>query len=197
MSAAAIAARLWQGLDGIGRLLFMIKRVLLSGGLLLGTAYLGCGGDSGPGGGSLTQKPSIITDRNSIVDTLCKGALRRQTLSLTNKGVEDLVINSVTLASSNASLVTPVSLPDGGVTAPFLLLAPGVLDSDPTGTAPTVITKLKSNQIGFVALQYTSPNAGVWDAALNISTNATNVDGGTKSVTLQILGPDGGTQGCP
>ena len=93
MSAAAIAARRWQGLDGIGRLLFMIKRVLFSGGLLLGAAYLGCGGDSGPGGTSLTQKPSVVTDRNSIVDTLCKGALRRETLQVTNHGVEDLVIN--------------------------------------------------------------------------------------------------------
>ncbi|MGZ6097120.1 MAG: hypothetical protein ACXWLL_01905, partial [Myxococcaceae bacterium] len=73
-STAATAARLWWGLDGTGRLLFMIKRVLLSGGLLLGAAYLGCGGESGTSGPPLTQKPSVITDRDSIVDTLCKSA---------------------------------------------------------------------------------------------------------------------------
>lgn len=168
----------------------MIKRVLFSGGLLLGAAYLGCGGDSGSNGGSLTQKPSVVTDRNSIVDTLCKGALRRETLQVTNKGVEDLVINSVTLTSSNASLVT-------GANAAFTLLANGVLASDPDGGQPTVITKLKSNQIGFVALQFVSPDAGVWQALVDISTNATNVDGGLKSVSLGILGPDAGTQGCP
>jgi hypothetical protein len=190
MTAAANAARRWQGLDGIGRLLFMIKRVLFSGGLLLGAAYLGCGGDSGPGGTSLTQKPSIVTDRNSIVDTLCKGALRRETLQVTNHGVEDLVINSVTLASSNPALIT-------GGSAPFQLLANGVLDSDPTATTPTIITKLKSNQIGFVALQFVSPDPGSWEAAVNISTNATNVDAGMKGVALTILGPDAGTQGCP
>ena len=169
----------------------MIKRVLLSGGLLLGAAYLGCGGDSGPGGTTLTQKPSIVTDRNSIVDTLCKGALRRETLQVTNHGVEDLVINSVTLASSNGGLIT-------GGNAAFQILPPvGVLDSDPSGGQPTVITKLKSNQIGFVALQFVSPDAGVWQASVDISTNATNVDGGMKSVSLGILGPDAGTQGCP
>ena len=168
----------------------MIKRVLLSGGLLLGAAYLGCGGESGTSGPPLTQKPSVITDRDSIVHTLCKSALRRETLQVTNRGVEDLVINSVTLTSANAALVT-------GGNAAFQLLANGVLASDPDGGTPTVITTLKSNQIGFVALQFVSPDAGSWQAALNISTNATNVTNGLKTVTLGILGPDAGTQGCP
>jgi len=169
----------------------MIKRVLLSGGVLLGAAYLGCGGDSGTsGGGPLSQKPTIVTDRDAIVDTLCKGALRRQTLEVTNKGVEDLVINSVTLASSNPALIT-------GPNAAFQLLVNGVLDSNPDGGQPTVITTLKSNKIGFVALQYNSPASGIWQASLNISSNAANVDGGVKTVALGILAPDGGTQNCP
>jgi hypothetical protein len=124
------------------------------------------------------------------VDTLCKSALRRETLQVTNRGVEDLVINSVTLTSANPALVT-------GGNAAFQLLANGVLSSDPDGGVPTVITTLKSNQIGFVALQFVSPDAGNWQAALNISTNATNVTNGLKTVTLGILGPDAGTQGCP
>ena len=165
--------------------------------MLLAAAYLGCGGDSGTSKPPLTQKPSVITDRNLIADTLCKGALRRQTLIVSNGGVEDLVINSVTLTSSNASLVTPVALPDGGVTAPFLLLANGVLASNPDAGSPTIVTTLKSNQSGFVSLLFTSPDAGNWIASLNLATNATNVDGGgAKAVELLIIAPDAGTQGC-
>ncbi len=174
-------------MEGTGRLLFMIKRVLFSGGLLLGAAYLGCGGDTGtnPGGGTGTiqQKPAIITDRDAVVDTLCKNALRRETLTVTNKGVEDLVINSVALA--------PTSAPG------FTLLANGVLSSDPDGGTPQIITTLKSNQIGFVAMQFQPPTTGQLTASLNISTNATNVTNGLKTVALGILAPDAGTQGCP
>ena len=171
----------------------MIKRVLLSGGVLLGAAYLGCGGDSGSGKPPLTQKPSVITDRNLVADTLCKGALRRQTLIVTNGGVEDLVINSVTLSSTNPAVVT-------GGSAAFQLLANGVLPSNPDGGPGTIVTPvstLKSNQSGFVSLLFTSPDAGNWVASLNLATNATNVNGGgAKAVELLIIAPDAGTQGC-
>ena len=60
-----------------------------------------------------------------------------------------------------------------------------------------MITTLKSKQIGFVALQFVSPDAGSWQASLNISTNGTNVTNGLKTVSLGIIGPDAGTQNCP
>ncbi len=48
----------------------------------------------------------------------------------------------------------------------------------------------------FVDLQFVSPDP-VAGRPVNISSNATNVDAGSKTVGLTMLGPDAGTQGCP
>src|SRR5262252_815003 len=110
-STAASDVRLWKGLSGTGRLLFMIKRVLASFAVLLAAVFLACSGDSG--NGDLPQKPQIVTDRDSIVDTLCpysqtyKAAQGRgQVLAILNQGQDDLTISSLTLSSTDPSMVT-------------------------------------------------------------------------------------------
>src|SRR5215471_11694288 len=126
-SSAAREARRWKGLVGTGRLLFMIKRVLVSCAVLLAGVFLACSGDSGTG--DLPQKPQIVTDRDSIVDTLCPYSQtfhtaqgRGQVLAIVNKGQNDLTVSSLTLSATDPSLVTRVPLPDGGAYAPFLLV---------------------------------------------------------------------------
>jgi hypothetical protein len=171
----------------------MIKRVLVSGAVFVGAALLACGGDSGT---DLKQKPQIITDRDSIVDTFFVGQGRGETLLVQNKGVEDLVVSGLQLSASDPGLVTPVTLPDGGVTAPFLLLSSGVLDLN-----GQVNNTIKSNQTGLVAMRFTRPapgqyqaaDGGIYQATLTITSNAENFP--SKNVPLEnhpgVL-PDGG-----
>src|SRR5262245_60312792 len=111
--------RRWKGDNGIGKLRRMLKRVLFSCAVLIGTVYLACGGDSGTT--DLKQKPQIVTSRDSIVDTLFVGQGRAQTLTIFNQGKDDLVVSSLQLTASDPGLVT-------GASAPFTLLANGVLD---------------------------------------------------------------------
>ena len=168
--------------------------------MLLGAAIVACSGDSG---GALKQKPQIVTDRDSIVDTLCPYSQtfktaqgRAQVLAITNKGVEDLTVTSLTLSATNPALVTRVPLADGGVYAPFLLSVNGVLDSSATPDSGIVINNtIKSNKTGFVSLFFTSPDAGVSSAKLTIASNAENSP--SKEIPLQIISPDAGTQSCP
>jgi hypothetical protein len=178
----------------------MIKRLLISCAVLIGAAGIACSGDSG---GELKQKPQLVTDRDSIVDTLCPYSQtfhtaqgRAQVLSVVNKGVEDLTVTSLTLSSTNPGLVTPVPLPDGGQYAAFLLTANGILDSSATPDAGlTINNTIKSNKTGFVALFFNSPEAGVSNAKLTIVSNAENSP--SKEIPLQIISPDAGTQSCP
>src|SRR5262245_9805936 len=177
INAPTSAARRWKGLHRTSRLLFMIKRVLVSGAVLVGAVFLACGGDSGT---DLKQKPQIITDRDSIVDTFFVGQGRAETLSVLNQGVEDLVVSSVLLSASDPGLV---AVADGGVSAPFLLLANGVLDSN-----GALNNTIKSNKIGFVAMRFTRPppgqyqaaDGGIYKATLTITSNAENFP--TKTV---------------
>ena len=170
----------------------MIKRVLVSGAVFVGAALLACG-DSGT---ELKQKPQIITDRDSIVDTFFVGQGRPETLLLLNQGVEDLVVSGLQLSASDPGLVTPATLPDGGVFAPFLLLSTGVLDNN-----GQVNNTIKSNQTGFVPMRFTRPapgqyqaaDGGIYQATLTITSNAENFP--TKTIPLEnrpgVL-PDGG-----
>jgi hypothetical protein len=158
----------------------MIKRVLVSGAVVVGAALFACGGDSAP---DLKQKPQIVTDRNLIADTFFVGQGRLETLSVLNQGVEDLVVSSVQLSASDPGLV---AVDDGGVSAPFLLLANGVVDS--TGALNNTI---KSNKTGFVAMRFTRPapgtfqkgDGGIYAATLTITSNAEN--SATKVVPLE------------
>src|SRR5215813_9308779 len=84
--------RRWKGDNGIGKLRRMLKRVLFSCAVLIGTVYLACGGDSGT---TLKPKPQIVTDRDSIVDTFFVGQGRAQTLTVLNQGQQDLVVSSL------------------------------------------------------------------------------------------------------
>jgi len=170
----------------------MIKRVLVSGAVFVGAALLACG-DSGT---ELKQKPQIVTDRDSIVDTFFVGQGRPETLSVLNQGVEDLVVSGLQLSASDPGLVTPVTLPDGGVVAPFLLLSSDVLDSN-----GQVNNTIKSNATGLVAMRFTRPapgqyqaaDGGIYQATLKITSNAENFP--TKTIPLENrpgLLPDGG-----
>jgi len=158
----------------------MIKRVLFSGAVVVVDALVACGSDSGS---NLKQKPQIVTDRDSIVDTFFVGQGRAETLSVLNQGVEDLVVSSVQLSASDPGLV---AVSDGGNSAPFLLLANGVLDEN-----GLINNTIKSNKIGFVAMRFTRPppgqyaaaDGGVYQATLTITSNAENFP--TKTVALE------------
>src|SRR5215475_3866632 len=93
-SAAASAVRRWKGLHLTGRLLFMIKRVLISGAVVVAAALVACGDDST----ALKQKPQIVTDRDAIQADICRGRGGQQNVFVQNKGIEDLVVSSLTLA---------------------------------------------------------------------------------------------------
>ncbi len=70
----------------------MIKRLLVSCAVLIGAAGIACGGDSGSA--DLPPKPQIVTDRDSIVDqAIFAGQQHNQTLQVTNKGQQDLVVS--------------------------------------------------------------------------------------------------------
>ena len=170
--------------------------------MLLAGVFLACSGDSGTG--NLPQQPQIVTDRDSIVDTLCPYSQtfhtaqgRGQVLSIVNKGQNDLTVTALTLSSTDPSMVTRVPLSDGGAYAPFLLLVNGVIDPiASTPDAGIVINNIiKSNKTGFVSLFFNSPDAGTWNAKLTIASNAENAP--NKDVPLQIISPDAGLQGCP
>jgi hypothetical protein len=63
--------------------------------VLLGAAGISCGGDSG---GDLPPEPQIVTDRDSIVDqSIFAGQQKNQTLQITNKGQQDLVVSGFAL----------------------------------------------------------------------------------------------------
>src|SRR5262244_1236976 len=78
-------ARRWKGDVWIDKLRRMLKRVLFSCAVLIGTVYLACGGDSGTPTPT-KEKPQIVTDRDSIVDTFFVGQGRAQTLTVFNQG---------------------------------------------------------------------------------------------------------------
>src|SRR5262249_59813332 len=94
-SAAASAVRRWKVLLLTGRLLFMIKRVLVSGAVVVAAAFVACSGDST----ELKQKPQIVTDRDGIQADICRGLGGPQSLNIENKGIEDLVVSSLTLTA--------------------------------------------------------------------------------------------------
>jgi hypothetical protein len=179
----------------------MIKRVLVCCAVLLAGVFLACSGGSGTG--DLPQKPQIVTDRDSIVDTLCPYSQtfhtaqgRGQVLSIVNNGQDDLTVTALTLSSTDPSMVTRVPLPDGGAYAPFLLLVNGVIDPNSNPDAGILINNtIKSTKMGFVSLFFNSPDAGISNAKLTITSNAENAP--TKDIPLQIISPDAGTQGCP
>jgi hypothetical protein len=179
----------------------MIKRVLVCCAVLLAGVFLACSGSSGTG--DLLQKPQIVTDRDSIVDTLCPYSQtfqaaqgRGQVLAIVNNGQEDLTVTALTLSSTDPSLVTEVPLAGGGVYAPFLLVVKGVIDPNSNPDAGILINNtIKSTKTGFVSLFFNSPDAGIWNASLTIASNAENAP--NKVIPLQIISPDAGTQGCP
>ena len=98
-TSAANAAGRWKGLGGIGRLLFMIKRVLVSCAVLLGAAGVACGGSSGAAGPRRRSRRSSPTAILSWTRRIYAGQQHNQTLQVTNKGQQDLVVSSVTLRS--------------------------------------------------------------------------------------------------
>jgi hypothetical protein len=165
----------------------MLKRVLISCAVVLAFgAPLACSGSSGDGDGNLTQKPTISTDRDFIADKLFTGQGRDQTLLVTNKGIEDLVVTAITL-TGDPSLIT-------GGSAPFRLLSPNVIQVLPDGGTTTDASgnTLKSNKSGFISLHFTgmtvvgNPADGGYtvDAGVTITSNADNA--ANKQVGLQI-----------
>jgi hypothetical protein len=175
----------------------MLKRFLFSSAVVLGfAAPIACSGDSG-GGGGLTDKPTIATDRDVIAAALTQGYGSAETLLVTNQGKQDLVISGMTL-TGDPSLINPrtLPLPDGGTTTTsvFRLVSPYVIQLLPDGGVTTGAegNTLKSAQSGFVSLQFNAPpaapnsgDAGTkFDAGLTITSNADNFP--TKQVGLEI-----------
>jgi hypothetical protein len=166
----------------------MLKRVLVSGAVVLGlVAAIACSGDSG-GDGGLTQKPTIMTSRDVVADTLFTGQGRDQTLLVTNKGVEDLVISNLALTGD------PSLIGGAGSGKPFVLQSQYVIQLLPDGGVTTDASgnTIKSNQSGFISLHFTgmtvvgNPADGGYtvDAGLTITSNADNAP--SKQIGLQI-----------
>jgi hypothetical protein len=158
----------------------MIKRVLVSGAVVVGAALFACGGDSS----DLKQKPQIVTDRDAIQADICRGLGGAQSLFVQNKGIEDLVVSSLTLTAVTPGVLTsqpPV----------FRLLSDQVINAQDGGVSNTI----KSNQFGLVSMYFNSIDAGTYDGQLTISSNAENAP--SKVVPLRVFTPDAGLQGCP
>jgi hypothetical protein len=139
----------------------MIKRVLISCAVLLGAAGVACGGDSGST--DLPPKPQIVTDRDSIVDqAIFAGQQHTQTLQVTNKGQQDLVVSGYALQA------------DPG----WALLNNTLLQSD--GSSSNTV---KSNQTAFISMTCKPTSAGQTIAGtLTINSNAENKP--VKTVTV-------------
>ncbi|HTS79253.1 MAG TPA: hypothetical protein VMH40_01525 [Myxococcaceae bacterium] len=142
----------------------MIKRVLVLCAVLLGAAGLGCGGSSG-GTGDLPVKPQIVTDRDSIVDqAIYAGQQKNQTLQVTDKGQQDLVVSGYTLSG------------DPGV----VLLNSTLIQASDGSMNNTV----KSNQTAFISMTCKPTNVGqTVTATLTINSNAENSPTKTVSVS--------------
>ena len=164
----------------------MLKRVLVSGAVVLGlAAAIACSGDSG-GGNNLTQKPTIQTDRDLVADKLFTGQGRDETVLVSNKGIEDLVISNIAL-TGDPSLIT-------GGSAAFKLQSPYVIQVLPDGGVTTDASgnTLKSNASGFISLHFTgltvvgNPADGGYtvDAGLTITSNADKAP--SKQIGLQM-----------
>jgi hypothetical protein len=157
----------------------MIKRVLVSGAVAAAAALFACGGDST----DLKQKPQIVTDRDAIQADICRGLGGPQSLFIQNKGIEDLVVSSLTLAGSAAVLNSQPPV--------FRLLSSNVIDVNDGGVNNTI----QSNKYGLVSMYFNSIDAGTYDATLTIASNAENA--ASKVIPLRVFTPDAGTQGCP
>ena len=156
----------------------MIKRVLVSGAVVVAAALVACGDDST----ALKQKPQIVTDRDAIQADICRGRGGSQSLFIENKGIEDLVVSSLTLGGSPAVLNSTPPV--------FRLLSDQVLDVNDGGVNNTI----KSNKFGLVSMYFNSIDAGTYDATLTIASNAENA--ASKVIPLRVFTPDAGNQGC-
>ena len=158
----------------------MIKRVLVSGAVAAAAALFACGGDST----ELKQKPQIVTDRDAIQADICRGQGGPQSLFIENKGIEDLVVSSLTLTAVTPGVLT---------TQPpmFRLQSDQVINFVDGGVGNTI----KSNKFGLVSMYFNSIDAGTYDATLTIASNAENAS--SKVVPLRVFTPDAGQQGCP
>jgi hypothetical protein len=137
----------------------MLKRFLVSCLVVLGAIAIGCGGESG--GGTLPDKPQIQTDRDSSVDTMFVNQQRTETLQVTNKGTQDLVVSGYGLSGdSHIALVHHHS--------------PGAGSSSNT---------IKSNKTGFISMTCQLPSAGTANSTLTINSNAENTPVKTVTVT--------------
>jgi hypothetical protein len=134
----------------------MIKRLLVSCAVLLGAAGIACGGDSG-GTGDLPPKPQIVTDRDSIVDQLIfAGQQKNETLQVTNKGQQDLVVSGFTLQADSGWVLVNTS--------------PALFQDDGSQSAT-----VKSNKTAFINLTCKPTTAGqTITGTLTINSNAEN-----------------------
>jgi hypothetical protein len=137
----------------------MIKRVLVFCAVLLAAVSLGCGGDSGTE--NLPDKPQIVTDRDSIVDTMFVNQTRTETLQVTNKGKQDLVVSGYTLTG-----------------APEVVLVNTTLLQQDGSSSNTV----KSNKTAFISMTCKLTAPGSANATLTINSNAENKP--VKTVTI-------------
>ncbi|HZX43466.1 MAG TPA: hypothetical protein VFE93_16630 [Myxococcaceae bacterium] len=141
----------------------MIKRLLVSSAVLLGAAGIACGGDSGTT--DLPPKPQIVTDRDSIVDqAIFAGQQKNQTLQLTNKGQQDLVVSGFTLQADSGWNLSNTS--------------PALFQEDGTQSAT-----VKSNKTAFINMNCKPTTAGqTITGTLTITSNAENKP--TKAVSV-------------
>jgi hypothetical protein len=142
----------------------MLKRVLVSCAVLIGVAAIGaCGGTSGS---SLPVKPQIVTDRDTIVDTMFVNQTRQETVQVTDKGQQDLVVSGYSLSNGNGVIT---------------LVNQAIIQPD--GTSSNTV---KSNQTGFITMQCKPTSAGAFTGTLTIQSNAENNP--TKTVAITCNG---------
>ena len=122
--------------------------------MLLGAAGMACGGDSAV---DLPPKPQIVTDRDSIVDVaIFAGQQKNQTLQVTNKGQQDLVVSGFTLQADSGWTLSNTS--------------PALFQDDGSQSAT-----VKSNKTAFINMACKPTSTGeTITGTLTINSNAEN-----------------------
>lgn len=142
----------------------MLKRFLVSCAVVLGAMAIGCGGESG--GGTLPDKPQIQTDRDSIVVNSFVNQQLTQTLQVTNKGTQDLVVSGYALSGDPCVTLTNTT----------------ILQED--GSTSNTI---KSNKTGFISMSCKPTSLGTGNSTLTINSNAENKPAKTVAITWNAV----------
>ncbi|HEY8207113.1 MAG TPA: hypothetical protein VIG99_06520 [Myxococcaceae bacterium] len=123
------------------------------------------------------EKPQlrVIIDPNPFAfDPQFVGVSRQSSIALTNKGLEDLVINSVTLSGDNCFHRYS---PSDGTSNPTLVADAGTV---PSGA----ITVIPANKSSYYSILFNPTSAGTFSGNVSIQSNAEN----TPSKDIPVSG---------